>query len=225
MQSIFIVGASGHGRVVADAVAAQGLFAVAGFVDDRLAAGERHNGVPIVGGVENLPALLEGHPGIAGPVAGLVIALGDNFDRHRVAERARRACPGLAFVTVVHPRATVAAGVELGAGSVVCAGAVVGPGSRIGEHTILNTNSSLDHDSELADFASLGPGVVCGGSVRIGSFCALGIGAVVKHGVAIGAHTVVGAGAVVLGDLPSHVVAYGTPASVVRARPEGEPYL
>ena len=45
------------------------------------------------------------------------------------------------------------------------------------------------------------------------------------HQVAIGAHTVVGAGALVLGDVPDHVVAYGVPATVIRSRDEGEPYL
>lgn len=44
----------------------------------------------------------------------------------------------------------------------------------------------------------------------------LGAGVIVLPGVTIGADTVVGAGSVVTKDLPSGVVAVGTPARVVR---------
>lgn len=45
----------------------------------------------------------------------------------------------------------------------------------------------------------------------------LGGGVIICPGVRIGADTVVGAGAVVTKDLPSGVVAVGTPARVVRS--------
>ncbi len=64
-----------------------------------------------------------------------------------------------------------------------------------------------------------------GGGVLVGHHTAVSIGTTVLHGRTIGAHTVVGGGSLVVTDLPDHVVAYGTPARVVRARAEGEPYL
>ncbi len=69
----------------------------------------------------------------------------------------------------------------------------VGPNADIGSFCILNSSASVDHDSVLHDFASLAPGVICGGSVNIGTRSALSIGAVIKHGVEIGADTVIGA--------------------------------
>jgi acetyltransferase-like isoleucine patch superfamily enzyme len=105
------------------------------------------------------------------------------------------------------------------------AGAVVNPGARVGAFCILNTNSSIDHDCILEDYASLAPGVVTGGGVVIGRYTAIGIRATVVHGVRIGEHSVIGAGATVLHDIPDHVVAYGTPARVVRNRQTGDPYL
>jgi acetyltransferase-like isoleucine patch superfamily enzyme len=89
----------------------------------------------------------------------------------------------------------------------------------------LNTNSSLDHDSAMGDYASLAPGVATGGKARIGAFAAICIGAKVRHQVTVGEHTVVGAGAAVLQDLPGSVVAYGTPAKVIRQRQESDEYL
>lgn len=52
--------------------------------------------------------------------------------------------------------------------------------------------------------------------VRIGRNCWLGAGVIVLPGVTIGDNTVVGAGSVVTKDLPSHVLAVGSPARVVR---------
>ena len=59
----------------------------------------------------------------------------------------------------------------------------------------------------------------------MGEYTAVCLGARVVHKIRIGPHTVIGAGATVLCDLPHHVVAYGTPARVVRSREESELYL
>ena len=52
--------------------------------------------------------------------------------------------------------------------------------------------------------------------VHIDRNCWLGAGVIVLPGVTIGDNTVVGAGSVVTKDLPSHVLAVGSPARVVR---------
>jgi acetyltransferase-like isoleucine patch superfamily enzyme len=105
------------------------------------------------------------------------------------------------------------------------AGAVVSNGCTLGRGALLGTNSSVDHDGRLDDFASLAPGAATGGNVRIGACTAVGLGASIVHAVTVGEHTVIGAGAVVIDDVPDLVVAYGMPARVARSRSAGEPYL
>ena len=220
MRSIVIVGAGGHGKVVADIVERQGRYSIAGWVDSGREPGERHCGYAVLGPVEDLPDLAARYP-----VAGALLALGDNGARRAMAERLAREVPDLAFVTAVHPSAAVGKGARLGQGTVVMAQAVVNSDAVVGAHCILNTASSLDHDCRMDDFASLAPGVAVGGDASIGTCAAVSIGATVLHGVSVGAHTVVGAGAVVIRDLPGHCVAYGVPARMVRTRGEDEPYL
>ena len=52
--------------------------------------------------------------------------------------------------------------------------------------------------------------------VKIGNNCWLGAGVVVLPGVTIGDNTVIGAGSVVTKDIPSNVIAYGSPCRVIR---------
>jgi acetyltransferase-like isoleucine patch superfamily enzyme len=105
------------------------------------------------------------------------------------------------------------------------AGAAINPCCSVGRFCIMNTNSSLDHDSTLEDFASLAPGATTGGNCRIGQFSAVGIGAVMIHGIHVGEHTVIGAGSLVMKPIESFVVAYGSPARAVRNRKQGDEYL
>ncbi len=221
MGNIVIVGASGHGKVVADVVAQAGTDRVVGWIDAQRPLGESYFGYPVVGSEADLPRVYEEHGG----TLAVMVAVGDNWVRHQLVERLVALVPDLNFATAVHPGARIGQGVELGAGTVVMAGAVVNPAGRVGQHCIVNTGSSLDHDGVMGDFSSLAPGVVTGGNVVVGEYSAISLGARLIHGVGVGPHSVIGAGATVLGDVPSHCCAWGTPARVMRSRKVGEKYL
>ncbi len=220
MDNIVIVGSSGHAKVVIDIVRQEGKYNIVGLLDRFRSVGDHTMGCPILGKEEDLPHLIQAHD-----LTGVIVAIGDNFVRAKVSAGIQEICPQLAFLSAVHPSASIASDVTLGAGTVVMAGVVVNPCASIGRFCILNTHCSLDHDSTLADFASLAPGVTTGGNCQIGPYSAIGIGAVLVHGIRIGAHSVLGAGATVLQSVDSFVVAYGTPAKVVRTRKPGDKYL
>lgn len=220
MDNIVIVGSSGHAKVVIDIVRQEGKYNIVGLLDRFRSVGDHTMGCPILGKEEDLPHLISAHA-----IKGALVAIGDNFIRAQVAARIRELCPDLVFVSVLHPSASMAGDATLGEGTVVMAGVVVNPCSSIGRFCILNTRCSLDHDSSMADFASLAPGVTTGGNCRIGPYSAISIGAVLIHGINIGEHTVVGAGSIVMKSVDSHVLAYGTPAKVIRTRKPGDKYL
>lgn len=223
--NVVIVGGSGHGSVIADAInasqhAGREELRVVGFVDNTLPVDKPVNGLRIIGRLADLPDLMARHG-----VGGAVIGIGDNWTRAAVVQELRALAPTLQFPCVVHPSAQLAGRVQLGEGSVVLAGVVVNYGATVGDFCILNTCSSLDHDSRLGNYVSLAPRACTGGNVEVGDYSAICLGANVIHGIRIGCHCVVGAGATVLDNLPCEVVAYGTPARVVRRRAPGENYL
>ncbi len=220
MENIVLLGSSGHAKVIIDIVEKEARYHLAGLIDDFRSVGEETLGYPVLGRESDLPGLIPLHG-----LKGIAVAIGDNYVRAQVAQRIDGFCPGLLFVNAVHPAACIGKETTLGPGTVVMAGAVLNPGCQVGRLCIVNTKASLDHDSVMADFSSLAPGVTTGGNCRIGTYSAVSIGAVLRHGIAIGEHSVVGAGSLVLHDVEPFCVAYGVPARKIRDRKPGDKYL
>jgi sugar O-acyltransferase (sialic acid O-acetyltransferase NeuD family) len=219
-ERLLIIGAAGHAHAVLALLRRLGDYQVAGLIDDTRPAGGLVFGLPVLGGVADVPQLCAAYG-----LDRVVLAIGDNSRRQQVAERLQRLVPALRWPVLVDPTAVVAEPARLGEGTVILPLAHVGPGARLGRGCLLNTRSSLDHDGSMEAFASLAPGVHCGGQVSLGERAAVGLGASLAQRVRVGADTVVGAGSLVLRSLPPGVVAYGTPARVVRQRHALEAYL
>lgn len=205
---LVIWGASGHGRVVADILTAQGKYELVGFIDDVRAAGTPLASVSVLGGRAALELCRQQG------VSHLVVGVGDCRSRLELAAHA--SALGFSLGCAIHPRAVLAEDVAVGPGSVVAAGAVINPGAALGRNTIVNTSASVDHDCVVGDGAHVGPGARLGGGACIGRGTWIGIGAVISDRISIGDGAIIGAGAVVVRDIPPNVVAFGVPARVRR---------
>ena len=136
MNNIVIIGSSGHAKVVIDIVRQEGGFNIVGLLDRFRNLGEETLGYPIIGTEEDLPHLVNSHS-----LKGVIIAIGDNFIRSKVAERIKEICPDLLFIPAIHPSARIATEVSIGEGTIVMAGVSINPCSSIGRFCILNTHS------------------------------------------------------------------------------------
>jgi UDP-3-O-[3-hydroxymyristoyl] glucosamine N-acyltransferase len=68
-------------------------------------------------------------------------------------------------------------------GAVVMDGVVVNDGATtMGRGVIVNTNSTIEHDVELADWVHVAPGATISGGVTVGRFSMIGAGATVIEG-------------------------------------------
>lgn len=208
---LVIWGASGHALVVADIVRLRGEFEIVGLLDDvnPQRAGERFNGLAILGGREQLPRLKEEG------VTHVTFGFGDCPARFRLASVIREA--GFRFASAIHPMSAVAADASVAGGVVIAAGAVVNSGARIGANSIINSGASVDHECVIGEAVHLSPGVHLGGRVRVGDATWVCIGATVLDRIQIGARSIIGAGAVITRDVPEGVVVYGVPGKFVRS--------
>lgn len=205
-MKVAIIGAGGHGHVVADAMIrarseGRTVFEIAGFYDDDVTRRSEMDEVSVRGPIGGLSG---------DQVGAVVVAIGDN--QRRQAVFVRLAALGFQPHSVLHPETIVAASASIGVGTTVLAGAVVNPLARVGRNVILNTSSILEHHAAVGDHAHVGPGVRTGGNVTIGEGALVGVGAVLLPGVTVGAWALVGAGAVVVRDVPPGVTVVGNPA-------------
>jgi sugar O-acyltransferase (sialic acid O-acetyltransferase NeuD family) len=202
LKRLAILGASGHGKVVADIAECCGWDEVV-FFDDAWPKVSVNGNWAVAGNSQALVECLD-------TFAGVVVAIGNNAIR---AEKLRWLSEISApVVTLVHPSAVISQYADLGAGTVVMPGVVVNVSSQIGDGVILNTGCSIDHECTIGDCTHISPGARLAGGVKVGAQSWIGIGTSVKQLVQIGQRVTVGAGAAVVTDLPDGVTAVGVPA-------------
>jgi sugar O-acyltransferase (sialic acid O-acetyltransferase NeuD family) len=220
VSNIIVVGSSGHAKAVIDSIEKENKYEIIGLLDRFKDVGSSSFGYKIIGKEEDLQGLIKMHK-----VEGGIIAIGDNFIRYIVYNKILKIVPGFNFIKVIHPSAQIARNVIIGKGTVIMANTTVGSEASVGDFCIINNNSSLDHESRMLDYSSLAPGSSIGGNVEIGLFTTVSLGAKIIQGITIGEHTIIGTGSTVIKNIPKYVVAYGTPAKVIRSRIAGEKYL
>ncbi|XVX20479.1 NeuD/PglB/VioB family sugar acetyltransferase [Actinomycetota bacterium] len=206
---LWIIGAGGHGREVAQLVLAinshSPTWQLAGFADDAPSA-QNHAlvqslGDGVIGGVN---ALLQRPPGH------YVIGIGNGPVRREIDRRMSDA--GWQAATLIHPHATLGRDIELQPGCIVWAGARLTTNIRCGRHVHLNSNATVGHDTVLEDYVTLNPLAAVSGGVRLGQAVTVGASATVLQYLEVGAETVVGAGAVVVRSVDPGRVVKGVPA-------------
>ena len=196
---LVIIGAGGHGKVIADIALKSGYTNIC-FVDDNV-IGEVL-GFPIIGRTTDLPKMNDS-------ATDFVIAIGNNKVRQTIAESY-----DVNWVTLIHPSAQIAIDVTIDKGTAVMAGAIVNPSTKIGKHCIINTGAIVEHDNVIENYVHISPNVALGGTVRIGSLTHVGIGATVKNVITICPDCVIGAGAVVVKNIKKRGTYVGVPAKI-----------
>ncbi len=198
MKKLAIIGACGHGKVLADIAIRTGYEDIV-FFDDNKTESE-YGGWPIIGKTVD----------IAKHDEDVIVAIGNAKTRQWFLETLEREKKNIA--TLIHPNAVIADDVIIGIGSVVMAGAILQPGSAIGKGCIINTDSSLDHDSRVGNYVHVAVGAHLAGEIEVGARTWIGAGAIVSNNVSIHCDCMIGAGAVVIRDIKDSGTFVGVPA-------------
>lgn len=200
-NKLIIVGASGHGKVLADIALKLNRWETIVFADDNSELDEIM-GLKVIGSVDEVFLQLNN--------CEVVVGIGNNSIRHKIQTKLEQA--GANIPSLIHPVATIGHDVEIDKGTVVMAGAVINSGTKIGKGCIINTSSSVDHDNVLHDFVHISPGARTAGNVIVGKETWLGIGSVVSNNVKITNNCVIGAAAAVIHDIHESGTYVGVPA-------------
>ena len=176
MKRLLIVGAGGHGRSVAEAVLAGGVFKLAGFVDDAAPGLRQVWDWPVFGSTAELDRCRQ-HADAA------IVAMGNNRLREELHHRLGAA--GFELATVIHPQAMVSPRARIGVGSAVMAGAIVGTEAQLGTGVIVNCGAVVDHHCQVEDFGHLGVKAGMAGGSVLGHGAWMQAGAVLGYGVTV----------------------------------------
>lgn len=201
MNKLIIIGASGHGKVVADIAVLNGYKDIV-FLDDDESINECA-GFPIVGKTKEAKEL-EGDK---------IVAIGNSATREKIQSE-------IETVTLIHPNAVIGRRVSLGKGTVIMAGAVINSDTEIGDGCIINTSSSVDHDCKVGNYAHVAVGAHLCGTVMVGNNTWIGVGASILQNVYICDNSIVGAGAVVVKNIEQAGTYVGIPAKKINTNKE-----
>lgn len=200
MKRLVIIGAGGHGRVVADIAQKLNQYTEIVFLDDS--GIKECMGLPVVGDIADIRKYLNDFE--------VFVAIGNAVRRGLLIEQLLSA--GAVVPTLVHPSAVVGAYAEMGEGTVIMPGAVINPCAKLGKGVIVNTCSSVDHDCVIGDYCHIAVGAHVAGTVTLGDRVWVGAGATVSNNVNICADCMIGAGAVVVKDIIESGTYIGVPA-------------
>ncbi len=197
MNKLIIIGASGHGKVIADIALKNGYEDII-FLDDDEKIKECA-GFPVVGKT-NMVHQMEGDK---------IVAIGNAVIRKKIMDK-------INTVTLIHPDTVISRRVKIGEGTVVMAGAVINSDSVIGKGCIVNTMASIDHDCEIENYCHVSVGSHIAGTCKVGACTWIGAGATVSNNINICSGCMVGAGAVVIKNIEEPGTYIGVPTEKIK---------
>jgi len=204
MKQLAIIGASGHGKVVAELAELCGFKVV--FYDDAYPHKKNIEHWLVVG---KFSCLLTAND----KDQDAIVAIGDNKIRLDLSEQLMAS--GFTLPVLVHPCAVISKYATVDSGTVVFANAVINAFSQVGKSCIINTAAVVEHDCRLGDAVHLSPNVALAGGTRINRLSWLGIGTVTKQLIEVGSNVSIGANSTVIKNIPDNVKAFGSPAEVI----------
>jgi sugar O-acyltransferase (sialic acid O-acetyltransferase NeuD family) len=207
MKKLIIIGAGGHGRVVADCAQQLGKYSQIVFLDDCFYERKENSEWQVIGSVKDFPQYIDD--------ADFVVAFGNNRLRKKIILQLKKLKANI--VSIIHPSAVISPHTFIGKGVVIFANAVVNIGASIADGCIINTAATVDHDCELHECVHVSPGANIAGGVHIAQLSWIGIGSTIVECITLADNTQVGAGAVVTQSTQANSLYVGVPAKRVRS--------
>ena len=209
-QSLLILGAGGHSKVVIEAAVAQNNFKEISLLDDNYNKGnmltfKKVLDYKIIG---NLKIALA--KDIKKRFSHAFVAIGNCEKRIEWIKILQD--NGYEIPKIIHPNSFISPSAKIEKGSIIAVNSTIQSSSSIQEGVIVNTGATIDHDCVIKKGAHICPGVNLAGNVTVGSKSWIGIGSCVIENIKIGENVLVGAGSTVVDNLPDNVKAYGSPA-------------
>lgn len=202
MKTLVIIGAGGHGLVVAEAAELMRAWDKILFVDEKYTSSFVINEFDVI--------TQQQFAALACDATDVIVAIGDNATRLSITKN--YISQGYNSPIIIHPHASVSRSAKIAAGTVILANAVINAQAVIGLACIINTAAVIEHQCILGDAVHVSPSACLAGNVAIGACSWICAGAIVINNIHIERDVIVGAGSVVITNLTSDQCVVGVPA-------------
>lgn len=204
-KEVVIIGAGGHGKVIADIIEKSG-DNVVGFLDDNIEIGQKIiANYTVLGKIAECKNMQSENKSLY-----FIIAIGDNHIRKEIYKKYE-----LNYYTAIHPSSNIGFDVIIKEGTVVMANTCINSNTIIGKNCIINTGAIIEHDNHIESYVHVSPNATLCGTVKIGAFTHIGAGTVIKNNIEITDDCVIGAGAVVVKNVEEKGIYVGVPAKLI----------
>lgn len=212
-EKILIIGHGEHATMVVDNIEEQNVYEIMGYsTNDASKIHTRAYGYPVICLDQDIPEVLKNTPEIKGYILGIGMSSGSMKLRHEIAAWMDNLTTA---VNIIHPAAIISKHAQIGNGNLIEAFTKVANGAIIGNHCIINSFSAVNHDQTIGNNVLIAGNVSMAGR-SIGSNTIIADGASIGFKKNVGSNCIIGDGAVVTKDIPDNVIAFGSPAKIIR---------
>jgi len=207
MRKIVIYGAGGFGKEIHQLIDIINnrvyTWDLIGFIDDEKLQGSYINGIPVLGGVEQINLISENVSVVfafANPVGmeKLLIKINNNF---------------INYPNLIHPDVYFDIKFnEIGIGNIITQGCLFTRNIFIGNFNIFNTRVCVGHDVTIGDLNVFQPNVQISGNVKIGNKNYWGVNSIVLAFKKIGNSNTIGAASLLINNITDSSSYFGVPA-------------
>jgi len=201
MKVLAIVGAGGHGNVVAETAKLMGWKKFFFYDDNENIRFDKKNYRGVLNSIFNDDE----------KISEIIIAIGDNNIRVNIYNILKKKFKNK-FAKIIHPKSIIAKSVKIEGNCFIGTNTVINSNSYIYHSSIINTSVTLDHDCICNYGVHLSPGVIIGGKVVIKNKTWIGLGSKIINNIKIGSNVIIGAGSVVVKNIKDNKRVMGVPA-------------
>jgi sugar O-acyltransferase (sialic acid O-acetyltransferase NeuD family) len=193
-KDIYIIGAGGLGREVASIITNKEQhfpYVLKGFIDDGLAVGTNINGLPVIGGIDDLKDISH---------ANIFVAIGNPIIRKKIIDNMQ--LMSLDFPNLIHRTAVMEdiLNTKIGSGVFIGSGVIMTTNIQIGNHTFIHSGSILHHDTHIGNNCVVMPGVRITSKCKIGNHSYIGTGSIIAKEIELAPFSYIPAGTIISGE-------------------------
>ena len=194
-EPIILVGGGGHCKACIDVIEMEGIYNVAGIVDDKSKIGQKLLGYDYIGTDDDLEELIKKYKNALVTV-GQIKSAKVRIKLYNILKKYNAILP-----VIISPLAYVSKSSNIKEGTIVMHNVIVNVDASVGENCILNTNSLIEHETIIGKNCHVSTGAKVNGQVKVGMECFLGSGCVIANNVKITDNVIIPAGTTVFKDV------------------------